>query len=141
MVDIDWPLIYKRNNKGPKVDPLRIPHAYISMLNEIPCRKTYCLRFLKIELSQLIHGYCNIQVSYRILWFTVSNAFWRQWRFHNHQSHYLFKQIRGHSKTTSPQKCQVLDHLPSMPPLVTFFIIHPPHVTRQIVTNCFLDQR
>ena len=49
---------------------------------------------------------------------------------------------RGHSKMTSPQKCQILDLLPLMSPLVTFFIIlPPPHVTRQIVTDFFLNQR
>ena len=49
---------------------------------------------------------------------------------------------RGHSKMTSPQKCQILDPLPLMSPLVTFFIISPPpYVTRQIVTNFFLNQR
>ena len=43
----------------------------------------------------------------------------------------------------STQKCQILDHpLSPMSPLVTFSIIAPtPHVTRQIVTIFFLDQR
>ena len=37
---------------------------------------------------------------------------------------------------------KILDPLLHIPLLVTFFVIRPlPHVTRQIVTNVFLDQR
>ena len=42
----------------------------------------------------------------------------------------------------SPKKSQILDLPPPMSLLVTFFIIPPlPHVTMQMVTNSFLDQR
>ena len=42
---------------------------------------------------------------------------------------------------TSPRKCHILDLLPPMSLLVTSSIMPPPpHVTRLIVTNSFLDQ-
>ena len=58
-------LIYRRNNKGPRVDSWGTPHVIVFMLEETPCRESYCLRFLRKELNQLLANprYYNTQVS------------------------------------------------------------------------------
>ena len=42
------------------------------------------------------------------------------------------KTLRGHSKMMSPQKCQILDPLCPMSPLVIFLITHPPPQHHQV---------
>ena len=58
-------LTYRRNNKGPRVDSWGTPHVIVFMLEETPCRESYCLRFLRKELNQLLANprYYNTQVS------------------------------------------------------------------------------
>ena len=86
------PLIHKRNNKWPEADCLGAPHVFVLMLDKIPCRKTYCLRFLRKEPNQLlanprVPSYSSF--SSRILWFTVPIPFEDLSRLHKYNSYFL----------------------------------------------------
>lgn len=45
-------LLMCKRSKGPKIDPWDIPHVIVLMLDEIPCRKTYCFQLSREELIQ-----------------------------------------------------------------------------------------
>ena len=48
-----WILTFNihKNNKRPIVDPSRTPNLTVLMLDEIPCKKSNCLRFLREKLT------------------------------------------------------------------------------------------
>lgn len=47
-------LIYRRNNKGPKVDPWGTLHVIVLVLEEISQQGTYFLQFLRKDPNQLL---------------------------------------------------------------------------------------
>ena len=49
-----WMIDLENTHKVPWADPWKTPHVIVLMLDEFPCRKPYCLRFLKRELKNLL---------------------------------------------------------------------------------------